>query len=135
MHSGKESGSFQVGYCLVSCRIGVHFELVSAFTTMPEKVKDYFASTLRKIYENKWKRLSFAPVVLFWNLTERLPGILSPKKLPINYKMFLQICISLFYLLNNGLMLFEVRVNLGSNSAHPFYIIVTWIMSCLVVCQ
>lgn len=53
VHSGEDSDSFQVGYCLVSCRIRVYFELVSAFTTMPEKVKDYFASTLWKIYENK----------------------------------------------------------------------------------
>lgn len=39
MHSGEESDSFQGGYCLVACRIGVHFELVSAVATMREKVE------------------------------------------------------------------------------------------------
>jgi len=53
VHSGEESDSFQGGYCLVSCRIGVHFELVSAVTTMLEKVEAYFASSLQKIYQNK----------------------------------------------------------------------------------
>ena len=51
MHSDD---SFQGGYCPVSCRIGVHFVLVSVFIKiMFEKVKDYFAFTLQKMYQNK----------------------------------------------------------------------------------
>lgn len=62
VHSGKESGSFQVGYNLVSCRIGVHFELVSAVTTMPEKVKDY----LLPLYKRSTKINKRDFLLLLW---------------------------------------------------------------------